>query len=182
MPNYIRPRVTGATIFFTVCLQDRSSSLLTDEIDTLRASVRKTKAERPFDIIAMVVLPDHLHCVLRLPAGDRDFGRRWGAIKGRFSASVRRAGLVPPLPLNLPGGGENPALRKGQAGIWQNRFWEHHIRNEEDLANHIRYCHINPVKHGLVAHPEDWPWSSIHRDVGRGYPRRSLRNERAKAG
>lgn len=96
MPHYIRPRVTGATIFFTVCLQDRRSALLTEQIGLLRDAVRATKAGRPFEIVSMVVLPDHLHCVWRLPAGDRDFGRRWGAIKGRFSASVRRAGVTPP--------------------------------------------------------------------------------------
>ncbi|NYI27687.1 REP-associated tyrosine transposase [Sulfitobacter geojensis] len=164
MPHYIRPRVTGATIFFTVCLQDRRSALLTEQIGLLRDAVRATKAGRPFEIVSMVVLPDHLHCVWRLPAGDRDFGRRWGAIKGRFSASVRRAGLVPPVASCLSNGEVNPALRKGQVGIWQKRFWEHHIRCEEDLANHVRYCHVNPVKHGFVARPEDWPWSSVHRE------------------
>jgi putative transposase len=182
MPNYIRPRVSGATIFFTVCLADRHSSLLTVEVDRLRGAVRATMTDRPFEIVAMVVLPDHVHCVWRLPAGDRDFGRRWGAIKGRFSASVRRAGLVPPLPSHLPGGGDNPALRKGQVGIWQKRFWEHHIRSEEDLLNHTHYCHINPVKHGLVARPEDWPWSSYHRAVGRGSPRHVQLNDQRAAG
>lgn len=164
MPNYIRPRVTGATVFFTVCLQDRSSRLLINRVTDLRQAVRATKADRPFEIVSMVVLPDHLHCIWRLPKGDADYGRRWGAIKGRFSAVVRRAGFTPPMP---PGGGVNPALRKGQVGIWQKRFWEHHIRCEEDLMNHIRYCHENPVKHGYVARPEDWPWSSYPRDCRR---------------
>lgn len=168
MPRYIRPRATGATIFFTVCLRDRGSFLLTEHVSLLRRAVRATKADHPFDIEAMVILPDHLHCVWRLPAGDRAFGRRWGAIKGRFSAAVRRAGLAPPLPAYLPNGGVNPALRKGQTGIWQERFWEHHIRCEEDLTNHVRYCHFNPVKHGFVARPEDWPWSSVHRNSRMG--------------
>ena len=164
MPRYVRPRVSGATVFFTVCLRDRRHSLLADHVDRLREAVRVTRMERPFEIVAMVVLPDHLHCVWRLPAGDSDYSVRWGAIKGRFSASIRRAGFAPPVPERLPGGGVNPALRKGQVGIWQERFWEHHIRIEEDLAMHVRYCHINPVKHGLVARPEDWPWSSVHRE------------------
>lgn len=168
MSCYIRPRVFGATICFTVCLEHRGSSLLIDQIGVLRKAVRDTKVDRPFEIVAMVVLPDHLHAIWRLPAGDRDFGKRWGAIKGRFSASIRRAGLSPPVTSHLPGGGVNPALRKGQVGIWQKRFWEHHVSCEEELAAQIRYCHVNPVKHGYVAHPEDWPWSSYHRDVGRG--------------
>lgn len=162
MPNYIRPRVTGATIFFTVCLQQRGATLLTDHIEVLRKTLRMTKRERPFEILAFVVLPDHLHCVWQMPGGDRAYGERWGAIKGRFSAKMRKAGLVSqPDPLNVRGG-VNPALRKGEAGIWQRRFWEHHIRSEEDLQSHIQYCHRNPVKHGLVERAEDWPWSTIH--------------------
>lgn len=183
MSHYIRPRVSGATIFFTACLHQRGSHLLTAQIGLLRDAVRVTRQDRPFEIVAMVVLPDHLHCIWRLPAGDRDFGRRWGAIKGRFSTAIRRAGLGPPVAEILPGGGVNPALRKGQVGIWQKRFWEHHIRCEGDLADHVRYCHVDPVQHGLVARPEAWPYSSVHRarrldpfgaahwDVGRGLPR-----------
>ena len=157
-------------MFFTVCLQQRGSTFLTDHIMVLRDAVRTTKSEHPFEIVAMVVLPDHLHCVWRLPSGDKGFGRRWGAIKGRFSASVRRAGLAPPTPARSSDGGVNPALRKGQVGIWQKRFWENHIRNEEDLANHVEYCHLNPVRHGLAARAEDWPWSSVHRDRQLGRP------------
>jgi putative transposase len=156
MPNYIRPRVTGASIFFTVALADRKSDLLVREIDRLRDAVRRTRAERPFGIEAWVVLPDHLHCVWTLPAGDRDFAMRWGAIKARFSAGIaprsRRASHV---------------LRR-EKGIWQRRFWERHLRNEQDFATHVRYCWLDPVKHGLVGRATDWPHSSVARDVARG--------------
>ena len=169
MPNYRRPKITGATVFFTVCLADRSSDLLVRKVDALRSAVRVVRDTRPFEIVAWVVLPDHLHCVWRLPAGDRDFSTRWGAIKGRFSQSMRRAGFTPPPPVGRARGGVNPALRrKGEIGLWQPRFWEHHIRDEADLAMHIRYCWINPVKHGLVARPADWLHSSIHRDIRLG--------------
>jgi REP-associated tyrosine transposase len=96
MPNYRRPRITGASIFFTVALADRKSDLLVRQIDALRDAVARTRAERPFHIEAWVVLPDHLHCVWRLPGGDADFSVRWGAIKARFSMSCRRAGFTPP--------------------------------------------------------------------------------------
>ena len=80
-----------------------------------------------------------------------------------------RAGFTPPPPVGRVNGGVNPALRrKGEVGLWQPRFWEHHIRDEQDYANHVRYCWINPVKHGLVERAVDWPYSSIHRDIGRG--------------
>lgn len=166
MPNYRRPKVSGACVFFTINLADRGSTLLVEEIERLREAVRQTKAERPFRIDAWVVLPDHMHCVWTLPVGDRDFSTRWGAIKARFSMSCRRAGFTPPPPVGVAHGGVNPALRrKGEVGLWQARFWEHHIRDEADYWAHVRYCWMNPVKHGYVARPEEWPFSSVHWDA-----------------
>ncbi len=170
MSTYLRLRAPGATIFFSVNLAHRGTSLLTEQIGLLRDAVQQTKAARPFVIEAWVVLPDHLHCVWTLPEGDRDYSARWGAIKARFSMSVRRAGFTPPprLPAVASGryAGVNPGLRvaKGEVGIWQRRFWEHHIRDQADFDAHLRYCSLNPVKHGLVERPEDWPYSWVHRD------------------
>lgn len=172
---YLRPKVTGATVFFTVNLADRESDLLIREIETLRGAVKATKQERPFGIDAWVVLPDHLHCIWRLPFGDRDYGTRWGAIKSRFSRAVASSGRVGFYPTDgsreVRGKvGWNPTLRsaskrqKGESGIWQRRFWEHHIRDETDYHMHLRYCWMNPVKHGLVERPEDWEYSSVHFD------------------
>ena len=96
MPDYVRPKVAGARVFFTVALAARGSVVLVEEVDRLRDAVRMTRAERPFGIDAWVVLPDHLHCVWTLPAGDADYSVRWGAIKARFSMSCRRAGFTPP--------------------------------------------------------------------------------------
>ena len=166
MPNYVRPKVSGACVFFTVNLADRSSTLLIDQIDALRSAVQATRLERPFGIDAWVVLPEHMHCVWSLPGGDDDFSTRMGAIKARFSMAMRRAGFTPPPPVGRCNGGVNPALRrKGEVGLWQPRFWEHHIRDEADFAAHVEYCWINPVKHGYVDDPEEWPYSYA---VGRG--------------
>ena len=160
MPNYIRPKVPGATVFFTVNLADQRSDLLVREVDLLREAVRVTRAERPFRIEAWVELPDHLHAVWTLPAGDADYAVRWGAIKARFTRSLRDGCRVG---WNLTLRKSRSKVRKGDAGIWQRRFWEHHIRGEEDFAACVGYCHTNPVKHGLVERPRDWPWSSVHR-------------------
>ncbi len=169
MPRYLRPRAPGATIFFTVALARRGEDRLVREVARLRAAVAATRAERWFGIDAWVVLPDHLHCVWTLPEGDADFSGRWGAIKARFSMSMGRAGFTPPPPVGRKNGGVNPALRrKGEVGLWQPRFWEHHIRDEADYRAHVRYCWINPVKHGLVDRAVDWPHSSIHREIARG--------------
>lgn len=193
MSSYLRPKVTGATVFFTVTLAHRGPSLLVDHVDLLRAAVRRTLSERPARINAWVVLPDHLHAIWTLPAGDRDHGRRWGAIKARFTMALRKrmedgevpvvgrdVGRVsarhPPFPSDLPVvrsgryAGLKPGLRtsKREAAVWQRRFWEHHIRGPDDYAAHVRYCLWNPVKHGLVDRPEDWVSSSIHRDIREG--------------
>ncbi|MEO0357701.1 MAG: transposase [Pseudomonadota bacterium] len=154
MPNYIRPRIPGATIFFTVTLLDRRRDLLVRHIDLLRDAVRMTRADRPFHIDAWVVLPDHMHCVWTLPEGDVDYSTRWRLIKARFSRQLE------------PGRLRASHIRRRERGIWQRRFWEHHIRGEDEYLECVSYCWTNPVKHGLVGDPEDWPYSSWHRDVG----------------
>jgi len=191
MSTYIRPPVTGARVFFTVCLAHRGSDLLVREVGVLRRAVAETRAERPFEILAFVVLPDHMHAVWQMPVGDKAYGVRWGAIKSRFSRGVlRKHGW----PKDRETVGWNPTLlakgdqrgrvgfhpttsqvprsaskwKKGDAGIWQRRFWEHHIRDEAALGACIRYCCGNPVKHGLVARAGAWPYSSLHRDIRRG--------------
>lgn len=160
MPDYRRNRVPGGTYFFTVNLRDRRSNLLITHIDALRQAVRDTKAAMPFHIDAWVVLPEHLHCLWTLPAGDADFPNRWRAIKTAFTRS-------------LPTGEARTQVmpRRGERGIWQQRYWEHTIRDERDYAAHMDYIHFNPVKHGLVQHPAAWPYSTFRYCVSQGlYP------------
>lgn len=153
MPDYRRPRMESATVFFIVTLADRGSDVLVREAAALRAAVAATRAERPFGIVEWVVLPDHLHCVWRLPDGDADFATRWRLIKSRFSRAV-------PI-----GARRDSHVARGERGVWQRRFWERHVRGEAELAAYRRYCWFNPVKHGLVARPEDWALSSVHRAI-----------------
>jgi putative transposase len=157
MPNYRRLFVPGGCWFFTVNLLDRRTSLLTDNIDALRAATAWTMRRYPFRIEAFVVLPDHLHAIWTLPEGDAYFSTRWRMIKTRFAralpATERR---------------DETRLARGERGIWQRRFWEHLIRDEDDFGRHVDYCTINPVKHGYVRRVADWPYSSFHRDVRRG--------------
>ncbi|WP_136634536.1 REP-associated tyrosine transposase [Pseudooceanicola onchidii] len=168
MPRYIRPRHSGATIFCTLCLADRRSGLLTQNIDRLRSAVLATLLDRPVTVDAWVVLPDHMHFVWTLPERDEAYSIRIAAMKARFSRAMLTAGFIPP-PVGRCKGGVNPALRrKGEIGLWQPRFWEHHIRDQADYQAHVRYCWGNPVKHGLARRPVDWPYSSIHRDIRRG--------------
>ncbi|MBR9763800.1 MAG: transposase [Rhodobacteraceae bacterium] len=157
MASYIRPRLPGASIFFTVCLRDRSSDLLVREVCALREAVMVERLRRPFAIDAWVVLPDHMHCLWTLPPGDADYPVRWQAIKAEFSKRVKHRVAVSP-----------GKRRKGEVGIWQRRYWEQHIRGDRDMDLHLRYCWGNPVKHGLVRRAVDWEFSSIHRDIREG--------------
>lgn len=153
MPNYRRVFVPGGSYFFTVNLCDRNSCLLVENIDSLRDAVGETQKRFPFEIDAMVILPDHIHAIWILPEGDSDFSVRWRWIKIRFSKSIPKGEKVSPV-----------REARGERGIWQRRYWEHLIRDERDLQNHIDYCWFNPVKHGHVAKVEDWPYSTFHRD------------------
>ncbi len=158
MPNYRRANAAGATYFFTVALADRSSHLLVDEIDRLRRAFHVVRKRAPFEIVAICVLPDHLHTVWTLPENDADFSARWAQIKRLFSS-----GLPPSQSRS-----ESKA-NKREKGIWQRRFWEHQIRNEAELQRCVDYIHFNPVKHGHVSHVCDWPHSSFLRYVQHGW-------------
>ncbi len=157
MPNFRRRHHPGGCWFFTVCLQDSRSTLLTDELALLRRVFRDTRQSLPFRIDAVVVLPDHLHTIWTLPPDDGNFPARWRSLKGRFSREIP------------PGEWRSRArIARGERGIWQRRYWEHRIRDANDFAKYVEYCYIDPVRHGLVSRAADWPYSSFHRDVQAG--------------
>ncbi|MBI3773752.1 MAG: transposase [Gammaproteobacteria bacterium] len=160
MVSYRRNVIPGASYFFTVTLLDRASRLLIEHVADLREAIGSVRAERPFEIDAIVILPDHLHCIWTLPPGDADYALRWREIKSRFSRRI---------PVDE---GRSPGrINKGERGIWQRRYWEHTLRDEGDVERHMDYIHYNPVKHGYVTRVADWPYSSFHRCVRQGiYP------------
>ncbi len=155
--RYRRAGVPGASYFFTVNLADRSQTLLVDHADILLTVISEVQSRHPFRIDAMVLLPDHLHAIWTLPENDEDFSTRWMLIKAGFS---RR------LPVSEER--NRSRMTKGERGIWQRRFWEHLLRDEKDYERHADYIHYNPVKHGYVARPVNWPHSSIHRFITEG--------------
>jgi putative transposase len=139
MTDYRRYRLAGGTYFFTVNLAERNSRLLIDRIDLLRHAFREVGQAHPFTLDAAVVLPDHLHAVWTLPEGDSDFSLRWRQIKSAFSRGIELGERI-----------SRSRARKHERGLWQRRYWEHAIRDAEDLARHLDYVHFNPVKHGYV--------------------------------
>ena len=164
MSNYRRFHIPGATFFFTVNLAERGATTLTDRIDLVRAAYQATAAEQPIRCEAMVVLSDHIHAVWTLPPGDADFSNRWRKIKARVT---RASGWT--------GGQSRSRMEKREAGLWQRRFREHMVRDPEEERRAIAFCLDDPVRHGLVSDPVDWPFSTIHRDLRAkvaGLPRR----------
>jgi len=158
MTEYRRFQHPGVTWFFTVNLAERRNNhLLVNRIDALRAAFADVKRRHPFNIDAVVILPDHLHCIWTLPEGNSDFSSRWGLIKAHFSRQIPKSERISPS-----------REKRGERGLWQRRFWEHMIRDENDFRQHVDYIHWNPVKHGWVQSVKDWPHSSFQRYVGLG--------------
>ncbi|MFW5733142.1 MAG: REP-associated tyrosine transposase [Planctomycetota bacterium] len=162
MPSY-RRNYHGEYFFLTVVTASRRP-LFEDEANRniLSIALRKTLAERPFEITAIVLLPDHLHMIWRMPEDDSDYSTRLSIIKDRFTRSYLAAGGTE--------ASVSPGKRmKRHRGVWQPKFWEHTIKDARDFHMHVDYVHLNPVKHGWVKSPRDWPWSSFHRYVRCGW-------------
>lgn len=101
----------------------------------------------PIAIDAMVVMPDHLYALWTLPEDGSDYSTRWRPIKSGFSRNLA-----------------SPSMRS----VWQTRFWEHPIRDDDDYQRHVEYIWSNPAKHGHTERASDWSHSSLHRSVQQG--------------
>lgn len=148
--EYRRLYVPGGTYFFTL-VTNRRERIFYDSvaIKTFWQAIDYVKLRHPFNLVADVLMPDHLHIILTLPIGDSNFPTRWRLIKSYFSRNYKNSRFSPPF--------------------WQNRYWEHLIRDEEDLVSHIDYIHYNPVKHGFTTLPSEWENSSFMKFVNEGY-------------
>ncbi len=140
----------GQLCFLTSVTHDRCP-LLVPNGPLLLDAIEIARSRLPFDVIAFVVMPDHLHFIID-PSGN-DVTKIMQRIKMSFGSKFRK-------------------LHDLQSGlVWQRRYWDHIIRNPDDLETHIDYIHYNPVKHGLVTSPFLWEHSSIHRYKEQGYYR-----------
>jgi putative transposase len=161
--NYRRYYVPGGTYFFTVVTFARRPFLTSDMArPLLRQAIDDVREQRPFTVVAWVLLPDHLHAVWTLPPGDADYSRRWQAIKENFTKPYLATG-------GCEGVRSRSRRRRRERAVWQRRFWEHTVEDEDDLVACVDYVHWNPVKHGLVSRVRDWPWSTFHRFVSAGH-------------
>jgi len=158
--RYRRSQAKGATFFFTVVTYKRKKILSHDtNITLIKEAVKYVMGRHPFTVDAFVIMPEHIHCIWTLPENDSDFSTRLRMIKGRFT---RRCDDI------YKASRTASRVKKAEQAIWQRRFWEHQIKDEDDFARHVDYIHYNPVKHGAANSPGAWPFSSFHRYVKDG--------------
>jgi putative transposase len=130
-------------------------------VTILRNVFKKVMGKRPFEMDAVVILPDHMHCIWTLPEGDIDYSVRWSIIKRTFTQCIsEKVRMAHPTVSRS---------KRREGAVWQRRFWEHQIRDERDYRMHCDYIHYNPVKHGLTSVPKDWPHSSFKKFVREGF-------------
>ena len=157
MPSYTRLKNPGGCYFFTVVTYKRRKVLCLPEVRTaLRQAINNVRQTMPFEIVAWVLLSDHLHCIWTLPEGDSNYAMRWAKIKSQVTRQCKHIASQ-----NLT----TTKTTKGELGFWQSRFWEHQIRDKKDLENHLNYIHYNPVKHGFCQIASQWQFSTLHRYI-----------------
>ncbi len=145
--NYRRVYIENSIVFITIVTQNRNPILI-NKIDTLKHSINEVARYHDFEIIAYVILNDHLHFLIKTQDITK-YPKIIHSIKYNFTKNV---------------GVATPTYNK----LWQNRYWEHTIRDENDLYKHLDYIHYNSVKHYDIA-PEEWKYSSFEKFVSLGY-------------
>lgn len=144
MPNYRRNYVPGGTYFFTLVTFHRRKCFDTPEkLDYLLSIIKQVQRSKPFDLVAYCLLPDHIHLLVTLPEAESDYSIRIREIKRLTTLRMKHK------------------LEGDVDRIWQDKYWEHTIRDEKDLKVHFDYIHYNPVKHGLMETFDGWKWSSF---------------------
>jgi len=147
MPNFRRYYIPDAIVFITGVTRERHHFLRAEtDVNLLFDTLQNVQQIHPFRLLAYVILPDHFHWLMRVDNKRGNFSEAMQSIKRNFTLNYKKAHQV-----------------KASLNLWQPRFWDHVIRNEHDLERHFDYIHWNPVKHGYVEYPEDWPHSTyIH--------------------
>ncbi len=155
--NYKRVFVPNSYVHLVIVAYNRKN-IFTDNVTLLKNAFKNAKRYFNFEIIAICILPNHVHMILN-PENIKEYPKIITSMKYYFSK-------------NFNVGVETPTygyINKGEKGIFQRRFYEHTITSQEELNKHLDYIHYNPVKHGLVSVVKDWEYSSFHKYVELGY-------------
>ena len=144
MRRYIRNYVEGGTFFFTLVTHGRNAYFHDhSSIVICLNSISQTQKYHPFELVAYCIMPDHLHLLISLPVRQFDYSTIIKEFKKKVTKELKHQRNDPDLV------------------VWQDRFWEHTIRDQRDYKTHFDYIHYNPIKHGFVTNPDDWKWSSF---------------------
>ena len=158
--KYHRYFQNGGTYFFTLVTFRRKKIFLEDSAcELFMHALDHVQSNHPFHVIAYCLCPDHIHMIWSLPENDNNYPLRWRLVKSNFSRKYKQEDKES-IPVSRK--------HKGECTVWQRRYWEHFIRDENDLVKHIEYIHFNPVKHALVDAPVRWRYSSFYDYVDQG--------------
>lgn len=166
MSNYKRYFINTRNPVFITFITYNRREILIPNIDILRNSFKYAKTKHNFEIIAISVLKEHCHAII-FANNLNDIPQIIRTIKFNFSVNVPEEYICKDL--------SESAIKRGEKGIWQRRYYDHIIRNEEDLHRHIDYIHYNPTKHYQIS-PKDWRYSSFSKFVQNGYYEQSWCN------
>ncbi len=159
--KYRRIFADGHSYFLTVVTHQRKPILI-ENIEHLRNAFRYSKKRYEYKIDAIVILPDHFHMIIT-PNIAKEYPKIISNIKRSFVyKTVGRGILTPTIEMQNTKLTLSPSkYQRGHAGVWQERYYEHTIRDEKDWLEKMEYMRNNPLKHKLVENLEDWEYSSF---------------------
>ena len=152
--KYRRIYLDSYSYYLTLVTQGRKP-LLIDNIDVLRHAFKLSKKKYVYDIEAIVILPDHIHMIIR-PKISTEYSKIIRHIKRSFVYGLSQE-IKEQSKLEI----SHAKYGRGHAGVWQERFYEHTIRDEKDWLEKMEYIKINPIKHNYVENLADWEYTSF---------------------
>ncbi len=162
--KYKRVFLNNYSYFITIVTY-RRIPILIDNIEILRDAFKRAKKRYNFTIDAIVILPDHMHMIIT-PEKSSDYPKIVSHVKRSFVYGIKNSKksfknmLFDNRKIKLT----SSQYRRKHSGIWQERFYEHTIRDEKDYLSKLEYIYNNPVKHNLIDEPQNWQYSSFYRE------------------
>jgi REP-associated tyrosine transposase len=141
-----RPFLSDRYFFITVRLLRRRLKLTEPDFALLAQAFNRARALHPFFLTAWVFLPDHWHAIgaLQYPM---TISLAVKSVKQSSMTAINRR-------------------RAAEGELWQSRFFDRALRTVKEYTEKVEYLHLNPVRSGLVSHPQDWRWSSFNEYAG----------------
>jgi len=162
MPNFRRIFQDNSFVFITILINNRKRQLLTNYIENLRGAFKKSQKMVNYEIYAISVMHEHLHLIIQ-PQEIKDYPKIVSIIKREFTKSLpENVRIILREEISIS------KVNKRESGVWHRRYYEHTIRDQDELNHLTDYIHYNPVKHGLAKSAYDWEYSSFKKFVKLG--------------